>query len=115
MSKPVGPYTPAIHAGDFLMISGQIGHVDGVLVEGGLNGEALKALENLKKLVELEGTSLNQVVKTTVFLTDMDDYAQMNEIYCSVFDEHRPARSAVAVAALPLGACIEIEAIVHKG
>ena len=51
MSKPVGPYTPAIHAGDFLMISGQIGHVDGVLVEGGLNGEAPKALENLKKLV----------------------------------------------------------------
>jgi 2-iminobutanoate/2-iminopropanoate deaminase len=115
MSKPVGPYSPAIHAGDFLMISGQIGHVEGVLVDGGLNAEAPKALENLKKLVELEGTSLNQVVKTTVFLTDMDDYVRMNEIYCSVFDEHRPARSAVAVAALPLGACIEIEAIVYKG
>ena len=53
-------------------------------------------------------------MKTTVFLTDMDDYVRMNEIYCSVFDEHRPARSAVAVAALPLGACIEIEAIVYK-
>ncbi len=115
MSKPVGPYSPAIHAGDFLMISGQIGHADGVLVEGGLGVEAPKALENLKKLVELEGASLNQIVKTTVFLTDMDDYVQMNEIYCSVFDQHRPARSAVAVAALPLGACIEIEAIVRKG
>ena len=71
-------------------------------------------LENLKKLLELEGVSLNQVVKTTVFLTDMDDYVRMNEIYCAVFDEHRPARSAVAVAALPLGACIEIEAMVYK-
>ena len=115
MSKPVGPYSPAIHAGDFLMISGQIGHVDGVLVEGGLGVEAPKALENLKKLVELEGASLNQIVKTTVFLTDMDDYVQMNEIYCSVFDQHRHERSAVAVAALPFAACIEIEAIVNKG
>jgi 2-iminobutanoate/2-iminopropanoate deaminase len=115
MSKPVGPYTPAVHAGDFLIISGQIGHVDGILVKGGLDIEAPQALENLRKLLEVEGVSLNQVVKTTVFLTDMDDYSQMNEIYCSVFDEHRPARSAVAVAALPLGACIEIEAFVYKG
>ena len=114
MSKPVGPYTPAMHAGDFLMISGQIGHVDGTLVDGGLDVEAPRALENLKKLLELEGVSLNQVVKTTVFLTDMDDYVRMNEIYCAVFDEHRPVRSAVAVAALPLGACIEIEAMVYK-
>ena len=83
MSKPVGPYTPAMHAGDFLMISGQIGHVDGTLVDGGLDVEAPKALENLKKLLELEGVSLNQVVKTTVFLTDMDDYVRMNEIYCA--------------------------------
>ena len=114
MSKPVGPYTPAIHAGDFLIVSGQIGHIDGVLVEGGLESEAPHALENLKKLLEAEGSSLNQVVKTTVFLTDIDNYGRMNEIYCSIFDEHRPARSAVAVAALPLGACIEIEALVYK-
>ena len=78
MSKPVGPYTPAFHAGDFLMISGQIGHVDGLIVEGGLEAEASKALDNLKKLLEAEGVSLNQVVKTTVFLTDMDNYAEVN-------------------------------------
>ena len=114
MSKPVGPYTPAIHAGDFLIVSGQIGHIDGVLVEGGLDFEATQALNNLKQLLEAEGVSLNQVAKTTVFLTDIGDYDRMNEIYCSIFDEHRPARSAVAVAALPLGACIEIEAFVYK-
>mgnify|MGYP006087820935 CR=1 FL=1 len=114
MSKPVGPYTPAIHAGNFLIISGQVGHVEGVLVEGGFDNEAPKVLENLKNRIESEGASLNQVVKTTVFLTDIEDYDRMNEIYCSVFDEHRPARSAVAVAALPLGACIEIEAFVYK-
>ena len=114
MSNPAGPYTPAIHAGDFLIVSGQIGHIDGVLVEGGLDFEATQALNNLKQLLEAEGVSLNQVVKTTVFLTDIDDYDRMNEIYCSIFDEHRPARSAVAVAALPLGACIEIEAFVYK-
>ena len=68
MSKPVGPYTPAIHAGDFLIVSGQIGHIDGVLVEGGLDFEATQALNNLKQLLEAEGVSLNPVSYTHLTL-----------------------------------------------
>ena len=69
-----------------------------------------KNLSNLKDVLESAGASMSDVIKTTVFLVDMDDYAEMNEIYCEAFGDHRPARSAVAVAALPLGAQIEIEA-----
>ena len=70
----------------------------------------VQALSNLKDVLESAGASMSDVIKTTVFLVDMDDYAEMNEIYCEAFGDHRPARSAVAVAALPLGAQIEIEA-----
>lgn len=114
MSKPVGPYTPIVRAGDWLVSSGQIGIADGVLADG-LEAQLRQALANLAGLLEAEGTSLDDVTKTTVFLTSMDDYAQMNEIYIEVFGDHRPARSAVAVAALPLGALIEVEASVHLG
>ena len=110
MSKPVGPYTPAVRAGGFLLISGQVGHLDGVLAEGGLEAEVPLALSNLRSLLESEGLTMDDVVKTTVFLTNMSDYARMNELYCEAFGDHRPARSAVAVVALPLGACVEIEA-----
>ena len=113
MSKPVGPYTPAVRAGGFLMVSGQVGHVDGVLAEGGLDAEVPLALTNLRTLIESEGFTMGDVVKTTVFLTDMGDYPRMNELYCEAFGDHRPARSAVAVVALPLGACIEVEAVVY--
>ena len=110
MSKPVGPYSPAVRAGGFLVVSGQVGHIDGVLVEGGLEAEVPLALSNLQFLLASEGITMDDVVKTTVFLTDMSDYAFMNGLYCEAFGDHRPARSAVAVVALPLGACVEIEA-----
>ena len=110
MSKPVGPYTPIMAAGELLATSGQIGIADGALVEGGMPAQFVQALSNLKDVLESAGASMRDVIKTTVFLVDMDDYAEMNAIYCEAFGDHRPARSAVAVAALPLGAQIEIEA-----
>lgn len=110
MSKPVGPYTPVVRAGDHLLIvSGQVGLSEGKLADG-LEGQLRQALANLRSLLEGEGASLDSVVKTTVFLTSMGDYAEMNRVYTEVFGDHRPARSAVAVAALPLGALIEVEA-----
>mgnify|MGYP001172758642 FL=1 len=113
--KPVGPYTPIVRVGDVLLTSGQIGIADGALVDGGLEGQLTQALANLRAVLESEGASMDDVVKTTVFLVDMGDYAAMNMIYCEAFGDHRPARSAVAVAALPLGARVEIEAIAHTG
>ncbi len=110
MSKPVGPYTPIVAAGGWLVASGQLGLSGGSLVEGGVGAQLTQAIANLASLLEVEGASLGDVVKTTVFLTDMADYATVNEAYTTAFDEHRPARSAVAVAGLPLGAAVEIEA-----
>ena len=111
MSKPVGPYTPVVRAGDLLFTAGQVGIVDGALVDGGLAAQADQALANLTAVLETEGATLDDVVKTTVFLTTMDHYAEMNERYLAAFGDHRPARSAVAVHQLPLGALIEIEAV----
>ena len=105
---------PIVKAGQWLVSSGQIGIVDGVLAEG-FEGQFRQALANLTALLEGQGSSLDAVTKTTVFLTSMNDYAEMNDIYLSVFGDHRPARSAVAVAALPLGALIEIEATAFVG
>lgn len=110
MSKPVGPYSPIVRAGEWLVCSGQIGLRDGAVVEGGVRAETVQALANLKALLESEGATLADVVKTTVFLLDMGDFAPMNEEYAAAFGDHRPARSTVAVAALPLGAGFEVEA-----
>ncbi|MDQ3757298.1 MAG: Rid family detoxifying hydrolase [Actinomycetota bacterium] len=110
MSKPVGPYSPSMRAGDWLVCSGQVGLRDGAVVEGGVEAETRQALANLRVLLESEGASMGHVVKTLVFLTDMDDFAAMNEVYAEAFGDHRPARSTVAVAALPLGARVEVEA-----
>jgi 2-iminobutanoate/2-iminopropanoate deaminase len=111
MSKPVGPYTPIVRGGDLLFTAGQVGIADGAIVEGGLEAELRQVFVNLRSVLSSANASLADVVKTTVFLVDMDDYAAMNEIYMEEFGDHRPARSAVAVAKLPLGAQIEIEAI----
>ncbi len=111
MSKPVGPYSPVVRAGELLFTAGQIGIVDGALVPGGLAAEAHQALSNVRDVLATEGATLDDVVKVTVFLADMGDYAAVNEIYAEHFGDHRPARSAVAVAGLPLGALVEIEAI----
>ncbi len=110
MSRPVGPYTPVVRAGGWLVASGQLGLADGALVDGGVGAQLTQAITNLAGLLEAEGGSLGDIVKATVFLTDMADYAEVNEAYTRAFGDHRPARSAVAVAGLPLGARVEIEA-----
>lgn len=115
MSKPVGPYTPIVKAGPWLVSSGQVGIKDGALVDGGFEAQFRQALANLSALFEGEGSSLSDITKTTVFLTDMAQYGEMNDIYIEVFGDHRPARSAVAVAQLPIGAMVEIEASAYTG
>ena len=114
MSTPVGPYTPIVRAGDWLVVSGQLGLLDGQLVSGTAE-QCRQALANLAALLEGEGASLADVAKTTVFLRHMDDYDAMNEVYVAAFGDHRPARSAVAVAGLPRGALVEVEAWAHVG
>lgn len=109
-SKPVGPYTPVVAAGEWLVVSGQLGVRDGALVDGGVDAQLTQAIRNLAGLLEGEGASLADVVKTTVFLTDIADYQVVNDAYLAAFGDHRPARSAVAVSALPLGGLVEIEA-----
>jgi len=111
MSTPVGPYTPIVRGGDLLFTAGQIGITADGLVEGGFEAELRQVFVNLRSVLSSAGASLADVVKTTVFMADMADYAKMNEIYVEEFGDHRPARSAVAVAELPIGARIEIEAI----
>jgi 2-iminobutanoate/2-iminopropanoate deaminase len=114
-SKPVGPYTPVVAAGGWLVVSGQLGLRDGALVEGGVGAQLTRAVANLAGLLEAEGASLGDVVKTTLFLTDIADYQEVNAAYTAAFGEHRPARSAVAVSGLPLGGLVEIEAWAHPG
>ena len=93
-----------------MAVSGQVGLRDGRLVPEGTAGQLRQALENLRVLLEAEGASLADVVKTTVFLLHMRDYAEMNEAYLEAFGDHRPARSCVAVVELPVGALVEVEA-----
>jgi len=110
MTTPVGPYTPIIRSGDWLIASGQIGIADGALVEGGFGPQMSQVMENVKTVLATEGATMNDVVKATVFLTDLGNYGAMNETYVAAFDgDYRPARSAVQVAGLPLGAEVEVE------
>ncbi len=99
-----------MRAGDWLAVSGQLGLVDGVLVHGGVADETRQALANMAALLATEGAGLSSVVKTTVYLRHMNDYAVMNEAYIDAFGDHRPARAAVGVAGLPVNALVEIEA-----
>jgi 2-iminobutanoate/2-iminopropanoate deaminase len=114
VSKLVGPYTPIVRAGEWLVVSGQVGLRGEHLAEG-VKGQTTQAVANLRALLEGEGASLTDVVKTTVFLAHIGDYSPMNEAYTAAFGAHRPARSAVAVAALPLGALVEVEAWARVG
>jgi 2-iminobutanoate/2-iminopropanoate deaminase len=107
---PSLPYTPIVRAGPWLVVSGQIGLKDGALVAGGVAAELEQAIANLAARLAEQGASLTDVVKTTVFMTDMADFGTVNEVYAAGFGDHRPARSAIAVVALPLGALVEIEA-----
>ena len=111
--KAIGPYSVAIKAGNLVFTSGQIGLIPetGNIIEGGVEAETRQALSNLANVLEASGASLARVVKTTVFLRDMADFARVNAIYGEFFTQDAPARSAVQVAALPKGAAVEIECI----
>ena len=113
MSTPIGPYTPVVRAGDFVICSGQVGLRDGVLVDGGVAAQTGQAIANLSTVLESVGAALADVVKTTCFLSDMGDFAVFNDAYMAGFGDHRPARSTFAVAGLPLNALVEIEAWAH--
>lgn len=114
MSKPLGPYTPAVRAGDFIIVSGQVGMSDGALADGGVAGQTAQAIANLSARLAEMGAELTDVVKTTCFLIDMDSFATFNEAYMAGFGNHRPARSTVAVRELPAQAQVEIEAMAYK-
>ena len=111
--RAIGPYSQALRAGGFLFTAGQVGFdpTTGELVDGGIAEQTRQVLQNIRAILEAGGSGLAQVVKTTVFLVDMADFAAMNEVYAEAFGTHRPARSTVAVAALPRGARVEIEAV----
>ena len=109
----IGPYSQGIIANGFVFASGQIGldPVTGEFVEGGVEEQTRQILSNVKNLLEAAGSGLEKVVKTTVFLKDIQDFATMNAVYSEFFKTDCPARSAVQVAALPKGALVEIEVI----
>jgi 2-iminobutanoate/2-iminopropanoate deaminase len=111
--KAIGPYSIGVSIRHFVFTSGQLGldPVSGNLVDGGIESQTRQALENVKTVLEEAGTTMDNVVKTTVFLKDINDFAKMNAIYGEFFSGDYPARSAVQVAALPKGGMVEIEVI----
>ena len=113
----IGPYSAGISTGDMLFISGTLGMnaQTGQLVEGGIESETRQALQNLEHILMAGGSSLAQVVKTTVFMQDLGEFSKMNAVYAEYFSEEPPARSTVQVAALPKNAAVEIEAIAMVG
>jgi 2-iminobutanoate/2-iminopropanoate deaminase len=114
--KAIGPYSLGIASGDLVFISGQIplDGATGKLVEGDVSAQARQSLENLRAVLEAAGLSFAHVVKTTIFLTDMGDFAAVNEVYKGYVTEPYPARSTIAVAALPMAAKVEIEMIASR-
>ena len=109
----IGPYSQAVKVGDLIFTSGMIpiDPATNTLVEGGIEVQAERALENVKALLEASGTSMDKVIKTVVFIKNMDDFAKVNEIYAKYFTSDFPARSCVEVARLPKDVLIEMEAI----
>lgn len=120
MSTPIGPYSPIVSAGPWLITSGQLGLVpvaegDGPrLVEGGAPEQLGQALSNAGRLLAEHGAGAADVVKTIVFVTDLSRFAAVNEVYAAFFGDHRPARSVVGVAALPMGAEVEVEVWAYR-
>jgi 2-iminobutanoate/2-iminopropanoate deaminase len=114
--QPVGPYSQAVVVEDTLYATGQVGldPTTGRLVEGGIAAETRRALENQRAVLEAAGFSLRDVVTVQVFLTDIADYATMNEVYASFFPTPPPARTTVQVVALPLGARVEIQLVAAR-
>jgi len=111
--KAIGPYSVANITGNLIYTAGQLGidRSTGELVEGGIQPQTKQALTNLKYVLEAAGSGLENVVKTTVFLKDINEFGLMNEVYATFFTTNPPARSAVQVAALPKGGAVEIEAV----
>ena len=114
--KAIGPYSMGIDAGDLVFVSGQIplDAATGKLVEGNIAAQATQSLENLKAILDAAGLTFADVVKTTIFLTSMGDFGAVNEVYKTYVSEPYPARSTIAVAALPMGAKVEIEMIASR-
>lgn len=115
--RAIGPYSQAIRAGDFLYTSGQIplDPATGELLQGAIEDETRQVMQNLAAVLEAAGASWGQIVKTTIFLTDLSDFAAVNGVYGAHFSGSPPARSTVQVAALPRGARVEIEAVAYLG
>lgn len=115
--KAIGPYSQAVRIGDHVFTAGQIGLDPSTMeiVSGGVEAQTRQVLTNLKQVLDAAGSGLGRVVKTTVFLSDMASFAAMNAVYAEFFSENPPARSTVAVAGLPKGGLVEIEAIALVG
>jgi 2-iminobutanoate/2-iminopropanoate deaminase len=114
MPAPVGPYSPFMRAGDLVVTSSQLGLADGAdgrpaLVSDATTEQLAQALRNGEAVLASAGARTDQVIKATLFLVDMGDFAACNEVWTTFFGDHRPARTAIAVAALPLGARVEVE------
>ncbi|MCF6179535.1 MAG: RidA family protein [Geopsychrobacter sp.] len=112
----IGPYSQAVRAGDQLYCSGQIPLLpDGTLVKGGIGEQTRQVMANLAAVLEAAGTDFNRVVKTTIYLVDLADFAEVNEIYGACFGDNPPARATVQVSALPKGVGVEIDAVAVLG
>jgi reactive intermediate/imine deaminase len=111
--RAIGPYSQAVRAGNTVYLSGQIAldPKSGALVQGGIEAEARRVFDNLKAVAEASGTGLGQVVKLNIYLLDLGDFAKVNDIMAGYFQEPYPARATLAVAALPRGARIEVDAV----
>ena len=114
LAPPVGPFSQAVAAGDSIYFSGQVGQdpTTGKLVAGGIAAETDRLFQNLSALLKAAGKGFDDVVRAGVYLTSMSDYVAVNGIYAKHFSQPFPARTAIAVAALPLGACVEIDLVV---
>lgn len=112
----IGPYSQAVKVGDLLFTSGQIPlRPDGTFVDGTIVEQAEQVMNNLQEVLHEAGTKFDKVIKTVIFLADMNDFVAVNEVYGKYFDKHFPARSTVCVKALPKGALVEIEMIAKVG
>ncbi|MBI3951080.1 MAG: RidA family protein [Acidobacteria bacterium] len=111
--RAIGPYVQAVRVGDFLFLSGQVGidPATAQIVEGGIREQTGQVLKNISAVLQAAHSSLGKVLKTTVYLTDLNEFQQMNEVYGRYFSDWKPARATVQVSRLPLGAKVEIEAV----
>lgn len=114
LAPPVGPFSQAVEVGGFIFFSGQVGQdpTTGKLVAGGITAETERVFKNLSAVLRAAGKGFDDVVRAGVYLTSMSDYVAVNGVYARYFGQPFPARTAIAVAALPLGACVEIDLVV---